>query len=144
MPCFPLVAPTTTHSFLLLGPIFANLGLVSCHLSYCLNLASTLASRALAAHARALLCPTLNAHATRTHVPTCLVLVACAAHALSCARCHCTSLRLSHSMLLRPSLLVRLALLSCLPQARPCCCQDFAQGHKPSHGIRPMRPKVVT
>ena len=81
MPCFPLVAPTTTHSFLLLGPIFANLGLVSCHLSYCLNLASRLASRALAAHAHALLCPTLNAHATRTHVPTCLVLARC------CMRC---------------------------------------------------------
>ena len=43
----------------------------------------------------------------------------------------------SYTLLPFPSQRVRLALFSCLPQARPCYCEDSAQGPKPSHDSWP-------
>lgn len=141
---------------------FTALGLVSCHIAWCPNSASPYASRVTAPHDRAplcytrmLLCPALTHSLTspcalrersRVHAPTHLQDVARAALARSYVCCCRAPPRLSHSthLLPRPSLRVRLALLSCLPKAHPCYRQGLAQSHNPSHSTRPTRPKVVT
>ena len=69
-----------------------------------------------------------------------------ATHTCSCVGYCRAPPRLSHRAhsLPCPNPRVRLALLSCSPQALPSCSPDLAQGHQPSCDTRPIQPKVVT
>lgn len=143
------MSPTSCASnhplILVLRGHFAAFGLGSCHFTCC----PKLCQHACLTHYST---PRLRAFVPRSgavapHVRAPIVPRVCAPIApLALARCCRAPLHLSHSahLLPCPNSRIILALVSCSPQAHPCCRQDLAQGYKPSHVIRPTRPKVVT